>query len=469
MENLKLTELISAVNGEFLLGNPRSLVASISIDSRSLRKGDYFFALKGKNFDGHNHLIHAIEKGVSGLVVSKMDFDMGDPFPAPPSIILVKDTHKALGDLAAYYRNKWAKLPVISVTGSNGKTSTKEMIASILRQKGPTLSNTGNFNNQIGLPMTIFNLSLSHEFAVLEMGTSWPGEIKRLAEIASPTIGVITNIGSAHLENFRSQENVFTEKMSLIEALPSDGTAVLNADDPFLSAAITKLRKKAVTFGIDNPSTVTCKNLKLWPGNPTFDLLIEGRPVGNVILPVFGRFNVYNALAAAAAAHSLGIPPEAIRRGLESFVVPNMRMNVINLVSGLTLVVDAYNANPSSMKEALKTFVETFPDRDKIAVLGDMLELGDSAEPEHRKLGELLNTLPLNQSFLFGPMMEHAHNAVKDNKSKYFDNKDKLINELRSHISSNGVIFFKASRSMHFEEVIDVLLLENETMGKLSL
>ncbi|MFH1369328.1 MAG: UDP-N-acetylmuramoyl-tripeptide--D-alanyl-D-alanine ligase [Elusimicrobiota bacterium] len=457
MENIFLSELITAVKGEFLLGDPKSVISSISIDTRTLRKGDFYFAVKGRNYDGHNYLIQAIEKGVKGIVVSKKEIDIGNPFPAPPAIICVQDTQKALGDLAHYYRSKW-KIPVIGITGSNGKTTAKEMLASILRQKGHAVSNAGNFNNQIGLPLTIFNLSLFHEYAVLEMGTSYPGEIQRLAEIASPTIGVITNIGSTHLENFITPENVFAEKYKLIESLPQGATAILNADDPFLSKAAATAKTEVITFGIEQKADVTCGNLKLWPGNPTFDLIAGGKKIISIILPVYGRFNVYNALAAAAVAWKLKMSPEMIRNGLETFIIPNMRMNVVNMMSGVTFVIDAYNANPTSMKEAARTFVETFPDRDKILVLGDMLELGPGSEQEHRDLGEFLGSLPLNQILLIGPMMKCAYSVLGQEKSKYFENKDDLVRELKGCITSRNVIFFKASRGMHFEEITDTLI-----------
>lgn len=468
MIKLTLSELVRAVNGEFLLGDPRGVINAVSIDTRSLRKGDYFFALSGKNFDGHNYLIQAIEKGAAGLVVSRKDIDIGNPFPAPPAIVCVKDTQAALGDLAAFLRRKW-DIPVVAVTGSNGKTTTKEMLSSILRQKGPALSTSGNLNNQIGLPLTIFNLNKAHEFAIVEMGTSWPGEIGRLAKITAPDIGIITNIGMTHLENFKTDENVFKEKSELIDALPASGTAVLNADDPFLAKAAARLGKKAVTFGIENKADVTCKNLKLWPGNPAFELVVGGRAITTITLPVFGRFNVYNALAAAAAAWKLGMSPVFIKNGLESFVVPNMRMNVINLISGATLVVDAYNANPSSMQSAMRTFAESFQDRDKVAVLGDMLELGDASREEHKKLGQFVDMMPFSHVHFFGPMSVFAHAAVKEGKSTHHENKDHLINDIKNLVSSNTAVFFKASRGMHFEEIIDALLMDNESAGKLDL
>jgi UDP-N-acetylmuramoyl-tripeptide--D-alanyl-D-alanine ligase len=461
MENLSLAELVTAVKGEFLLGDPRSPVNAVSINTRTLRKGDFFFAVKGVNFDGHDFLKAAVEKGCYGLVVSKKDIDIGNPFPAPPAIVYVDDTVRALGDLAAYYRKKLA-IRLTGITGSNGKTTTKEMLAAILRKKSPTLSNTGNLNNQIGLPLTLLNMTSEHRYAVIEMGTSFPGEIKRLASIASPDLGIITNIGQTHLEHFQTTENVFLEKRILVDSLPRESTAVLNADDPLLSALAEKLKDKAFTFGINNRADVTVRNVQMWPDKPKFDLVIEGKTVSNVKLPLHGRFNIYNALAAAAAAWKLGASPDEIKDGLASFVIPNMRMNVINLVSGVTLVVDAYNANPTSMHDALNAFIEAYPDKTKILVLGDMLELGKDAANEHQKLGDFINTLPLTQVLFTGTMMAGAHKSVRDHRSRYFENKDDLTRELRSMLIPGVAVFFKASRGMHFEEIVDSLLTEGD-------
>lgn len=463
MENVSLAELVTAVKGEFLLGDPRSQVNSVSINTRTLRKGDFFFAIKGSNFDGHDFLKTAVEKGCSGLVVSKKDIDIGNPFPAPPAIVLVDDTVRALGDLAAYWRRK-TKAVVIGITGSNGKTTTKEMLASILRKTAPTLSTTGNLNNQIGLPMTLLNLSPDQRYAVIEMGTSFPGEIKRLAAIAAPDAGIITNIGQTHLENFKTQENIFLEKRELVDSLRKDGPAVLNADDPFLSTLASKLGDRAATFGINNRADAAARNIQMWPDKPKFDLLLAGKTIPNVTLPVHGRFNIYNALAAAAAAWKLGVPAEAVKEGLASFVIPNMRMNVINLVSGVTLVVDAYNANPTSMRDALNAFVEAYPDKTKILVLGDMLELGNDAAQAHHKLGEFINTLPLTQVLFTGGVSQNAHKAVRDHRSRYFENREDLTRELKTMLIPGVAVFFKASRGMHFEEIVDSLLSDGDNL-----
>lgn len=327
------------------------------------------------------------------------------------------------------------------------------MLASILSKKGATLKNAGNYNNQIGLPLTLFNLSSKYLYSVLELGTSCFGEIKRLSEIAAPKVGVITNIGLAHLEGFKDLDGVLTEKKNLLESLPNDGWSVINKDDQYLSGLDKTLKTNIMFFGLNKPANVYATNLKLWPGHPKFDLHINDNSIA-IELPVFGKFNIYNALAAAAAATVLGAEIELIKDGLENYSIPKMRMNVKDMVSGVTIVNDAYNANPSSMRESIDSLVQSFPDRDKIVVLGDMLELGQEAKMEHHSLGEFLTHKPLNSILLYGPLMENAFLAIDTNNVKYFKEKDELTQELKKHVLSQDVIFFKASRGMKFEEII---------------
>lgn len=453
MENLSLYELVDAVKGEFLLGDPHFPVSSVSIDTRTLSKHDFYFAIKGKNYDGHEFLKPAIEKGVKGLVVSRTDVDFGKPFPYIPAIVKVNDTVKALGDLASYYRKRF-NTNVVGITGSNGKTTVKEMLSSILEKKGPTLKNAGNFNNQLGLPLTLLKITSQHSYAVIEMGTSFFGEIKRLGEITSPKVGIITNIGLAHLENFKDLDGVLTEKRALFDSLSSDGWAVVNKDDQYLSAIDTSLKSNIITFSIDKGTNVHAKNLKLWPGNPKFDLHIYGKSI-NVELPVLGKFNVYNALAAAAGAAALGVEIELIKEGLEQYTPPSMRMNIKNMLSGITVINDAYNSNPSSMRESINSVIQSFPDRNKVIVLGDMLELGQKAKMEHNVLGEFLSTQPLSQILLYGPLMENTFLSVDSKNAKYFKDKEDLVEELKKYTASNSVIFFKGSRGMKLEEIIN--------------
>ncbi|MBN1622615.1 MAG: UDP-N-acetylmuramoyl-tripeptide--D-alanyl-D-alanine ligase [Endomicrobiales bacterium] len=460
MENIYLYQLVDAVKGEFLLGDPHSTVTSVSTDTRTLRKGDYFFALTGDNFDGHNFLQTAVEKGAKGVIVSRGDIDLGKPFPYLPAIIKVKDTLTALGDLANFYRKRF-DIPVVAITGSNGKTTVKEMVSAILSLKASTLCNYENYNNQIGLPMTLFNLNSSHKYAVLEMGTSSPGEIKRLSEIAEPAIGAITNIGFTHLEKLADPDGVYNEKKSLLHSLPEKGWAIINKDDKYLDGAVNEVKTNVITYGLNRSARVYAYDIKLWPGYPSFKINIDGTSTP-IKLVVYGSFNIYNALAAASIAWALGIDLELIKKGLENFAGPKMRMSVRNLISGTTVINDAYNANPSSMRESILSLVKTFPDRDKVLVLGDMLELGKKTEEEHLKLGEFLNTQPVIQIYLYGVLMEKTFLSLKGAPVKYFKQKKDLIEELRNLSLQNSVVFFKASRGVKLEQVIEKVFPEDE-------
>ncbi len=450
MENFHLHELINAVKGEFLLGDPHLNVDRVSIDTRSIHKGNVYFALIGKNFDGHTFLKEAIDKGASILVISSHNVELGNPFPVMPAIIRVPDTTTALGDMAAAYRRKF-KIPVVAVTGTNGKTTTKQMLASILEHRAPVLATEGNFNNQIGLPLTLANLSEKHSYAVVEMGTSYHGEIKRLCEIARPSVGIITNIGVAHLNNFVNQEGVYLEKKTLLESLPSDGCAVLNIDDHYLAQLQDTLPCETITFGLTGKAQISARDLKLWPDYPQFDLVINQQSI-HIKMPVYGHFNVYNAMGAAAAAFKLGMTIEEIRAGIESFKPAAMRMEVKELLaSNITVINDAYNANPSSMREALSSLFQSFTDREIVMVLGDMLELGVSADEEHRQLGEFLKTQPGGTILFYGPLMHKAFEACDNPDARHFTDMHKMMAELERSLKPGMVVFFKGSRGMKLE------------------
>lgn len=459
MENFYLHELINAARGEFLLGDPHSLVRTLSIDSRTIRKGDYFIAISGNNFDGHAFLKTVIEKGAAGIIVSKQDLDLGNPFPVFPAVVRVADTTRALGDIAGAYRRKW-RTPLAAVTGSNGKTTTKEMLASILGLKGKTLHTAGNFNNQIGLPLTLVGLASEHEYAVVEMGSSYPGEIARLAEIAAPDIGVITNIGLSHLERLKNREGVLAEKRALLDGLHEGGCGIVNIDDPMLKDIRLAEGRELVTYGTAPDAMVRATNVRFWPEKPSFDLTIDGRSVG-IKLAIFGGFNISNALAAAAAAWKAGAGLETIKAGLERFSPVGMRMETRELASGVTLINDAYNANPSSMRASVRGVVESFPDRVKVAVLGDMLELGEGADTEHRSLGEFLDSQPFSKIFLYGPRMEKAAAAMKGH-GRHYPDKESLEIDLKRSLAPGSVVLVKGSRGMRLEEIVEHLLLHEE-------
>lgn len=453
MESFYLKDLIKAVNGKFLLGDPNLLVKSVSIDSRTVKKGQFYFALKGKNFDGHDFIKECIEREAGGIIYSREDIDLAKPFPRFPSIIKVEDTLIALGDLAKTYRKRCEKTKVVGITGSNGKTTTKEILASILDKKGKTVWNKGNFNNRIGLPLSVLNLQLDTEYAIFEMGTSLNGEIKILSDIIAPDAAIITNIGHSHLETFISPTGVFKEKRALFDSVAADGFVVINADDDILKGISQKTYSKAITFGLYGGADVYARNITLWSDKPKFELNIAGEVV-EIIMPVKGKFNIVNALGAAAVAYGLGLSMKEIKAGIESFTPPAMRMEAAETDSGTVLINDAYNANPSSVKEAILGVCECYPDSEINLVLGDMLELGEKSCEYHSELGKFINDLPkVYNVYLLGNMTEHTKNAINKKPVYRASDSEELLDLLKkSNNTPKTVYLFKGSRGMKLEE-----------------
>lgn len=455
MESFYLKDLIKAVNGKFLLGDPNLLVKSVSINSKTVKKGQFYFALKGKNHDGHDFIKECIEREAGGIVYSRDDIDLAKPFPNFPSIIKVDDTLAALGELAKAYRKRCEKAKVVGITGSNGKTTTKEILASILDKKGKTVWNKGNFNNRVGLPLSVLNMQMDTEYAVFEMGTSLNGEIKILSDIITPDAAVITNIGYSHLETFVSPMGVFKEKRALFDSVSADGFVALNADDEILKGISQKTYSKVITFGLYGGADVYARNITLWSDKPKFELYLNGKAI-EITMPVKGKFNIVNALAAAAIACGLGLSMEEIKAGIEAFTPPAMRMESMNTNSGVILINDAYNANPSSVKEAIQSVCEAYPDSDINLVLGDMLELGDKSHLYHSELGKFINDAQKVQKvFLIGEMSDNIKNSInKKNVYRAVDGEELLgFLEKYGNKTPKTVYLFKGSRGMKLEEV----------------
>lgn len=458
MENFYLMDLINAVNGSFVLGNPHLPIGEVGIDTRTIKQDSLFFAIKGKSLDGHDYIREAIEKKVSAIVYSRDDINFENLFPTLPSLVKVKDTSVALEQLAKAYRKRFNLLQCVAITGSNGKTTTKEMLASIFRQKGKTLSNQGNFNNRIGVPLTVFNLTSDTEYAALEIGTSEFGEIKALTDIIAPHCGIITNIGSSHLEFFKTPENVLKEKRTLIDGIDDDGFIVLNNENQYLKSIIPQTTKKVITFGLYNGADVYAKNIKLWLDKPLFDMYIDGEKE-TIELPIKGKFNIFNALGAAAVAYGLGFSLREIKEGLATCTPPKMRMQPYTLGNGAVMVNDAYNANPTSMQTSIKSLAQSYPNREVILVLGDMLELGEKTADYHAELGKYINTLPnIKSVYLFGDLVNHLKRELTDKQSKYFISKTILCEEIMEDIKENSLVFIKGSRGMKLDEIYNEII-----------
>lgn len=457
MATLTVKEIIDATGGRVIYGTSEGTSFSgVSIDSRSIREGELFIALKGERFDGHDFLMDAMGKG-RGAVVSV-------PPVAPvrgKTVIYVKNTLKALQDIARHGRLKRRSI-VIGITGTNGKTTTKELIASILGIRHKVMKNSGNLNNQIGLPLSLCTMEDGDEFAVMEMGAGIRGDIKELCDIAVPDYGVITNIGPGHLKGFGSLEMVRSTKLELYDAVK---TIALNADDRFLMEGVSERTGRSngpdiVTFGMSGTVDVYARDIELEERHSVFTLCTGDKCV-NITMNVPGRFNISNALAAASVCTALGIGPGEIKKGIESFAGVPMRFEVKDLF-GAALISDVYNANPASMEEAIKELVRLRKDR-AIAVLGDMLELGAYAEEAHRRLGRWMSGLPVDVLIAVGEMMGKTAEEFSALRGKSTESGRVVV--VSSSAEASGIllgicrerdtVLVKGSRGMKMERVLE--------------
>jgi len=457
-KGMTVAELTEASKGRLISGDPHLRIGSFSTDTRTLQRGDLFIALQGKTFDGHHFLQEALRRGAVGFVVSSSP---QIPIPAGCVVIQVGDTERALGDMANLWRRR-CPVQVVAITGTNGKTTTKEMTGSVLRKRYRVLTSSGNLNNLIGLPLSLFQLRREHEVAVLELGMSARGEIQRLAAIAEPDVGVITNIGEAHLEFLGSVQEVAEAKGELLPFLAGQRLAVLNLDDPYLNGLLPRVQGRLHTFGLNSSADVRGEQVRIGKGGRTHFTLVVGRRRERVHLNAPGYPNVYNALAAAAVGSALGLDLKVIVAGLEEAKGVTMRMQKLIHPSGAVIVNDAYNANPSSMAVALETFFTMVKGKDPIVVLGDMLELGVGSEAAHRRVGAILARYRPGRLITLG---EQAREIGVGAETAGFDRQ--RISHCQSHSEAQKVlrpycrpgrwIFLKASRGMQLEKVLEGL------------
>jgi UDP-N-acetylmuramoyl-tripeptide--D-alanyl-D-alanine ligase len=383
MDNqMTIDEIKKATGGEIICRGKIDAATGVCIDSRIVSENKLFFAIKGPHFDGHDFVTDAKKKGASTIIIEKKVENLDGV-----NVVLVKDTVKALGDLASWWRMKF-KVPCIAITGSNGKTTTKEMIASIVGQSSQVLKTEGNFNNLIGLPLTLFRWEEKHQVAVIEMGMNALGEIKRLTQICKPNVGIITNVTAAHLEKLGTIEKVAEAKGELFQNMSSNGVIAVNNEDPLVSELSKQYKGKKITFGMKNDSDIRFGYMESQGLDGSSLILFINGEEKRVILPVPGIHNVMNAMAATAVACALGIGSDDIIKGLQEFKPLAMRMERMQLANGVQLINDCYNANPTSMREAFRT-VSGFKRAGRfIAMLGDMFELGESATELHLQVGK---------------------------------------------------------------------------------
>lgn len=449
-----VAEIVGATAGR-LVGPDGRTVSGVSTDSRTVRAGELFIPLRGVRFNGHDFIAEVSERGVE-VVLAEESWIEGHQFPESLSCIVVADTLRALGDLAASYRRRF-EFPLVGVTGSNGKTTVKEMIASILEQKGAVLKTAGNLNNLIGLPQMVLGISADTRWGVLEMGMSEPGEIDRLAEIAAPAAGVITNVFPAHLESMGSLEAVAAAKGELFMRLQPGGTAIFNNDDPLVAGLSVPRGVRKLSFGLHGGEITATDIEHAGHEGQRFVLHLPGSDT-RLHLRAFGRHNILNALAAAAAAWAVGATDREIVAGLESFTPVDKRFRLEEL-GGITLIDDSYNANPGSMAAGLVTLSELRGDGRAIAVLGDMLELGSGAIDAHRGVGRLAATC-VNRLYLMGRFAETVKagavdGGMSDDEVVVAETHEQILVDLRGVLQAGDCALVKGSRGMRMENVAE--------------
>lgn len=447
MEKMSLSEIISAVNGSY--GYPAdTMVTSISTDTRTIEKDSVFIALKGERFDGHDFAEKAMEMGAAAVITERA--------VQGARCIIVDSTAKALLDLAGYYRNKF-NVKTVGVTGSVGKTTTKDMIALVVSQKYKTLKTEGNHNNEIGLPQTLFGLDNSYEAAVIEMGMSHFGEISRLSMCAQPDVCVITNIGVSHIENLGSQENILKAKLEILDGAKYEAPLILSKDDKLLAKAEINSDRKVYYYSVSKKNCdVYASSVKTDGEGINFNIHYDGKKYPARI-NCLGEHNVKNALAAFCVGIVLEIPAEDIVKGISEFRPEGMRQNITEK-NGVKCIVDCYNAAPDSMKASLSVLSQAKTEGKRICVLADMLELGKNARQYHAKVGEYVAASKADYLLCFGENSEcYIEGAVKKGfnaeNCRHFENRDDLASYLKEIIKSGDTVLFKGSRGMKLEEV----------------
>ena len=455
MEPMALRELLEAVDGR-LLGEFHDLSAPVDrvdTDSRSIRPGSLFVPLAGERSDGHTYIPSALEQGAAGCLTARdLEHCRPDRF-----YVRVDDTRKALGDLAAYVRKKHP-VPLIGVTGSVGKTTTKDMAAAVLGVKYRVLKTEGNFNSRVGLPLTLLRLEDSHELCVLELGMSQAGEIRYLSGIARPDVAVITNVGDAHIENLGSRENIFRAKCEIFSSMGPEGLAILNGDDPLLASLRGKLPCGAVFVGRGEGNDYRAVREDSAGGRLRCEIRT---PQGafRAEIPALGAHMVYPALTAAAVGERYGLSHEDIARGILRFEPAGMRMDVLHRGRGITILNDAYNANPQSMRAAIEVLRDSGEGR-KVAVLGDMFELGSLAPALHAGVGECLGRAGIGCLVAVGPLSADMAQGARDagvGEVYHCPDKEGAKRVLEGLIAPDTAFLVKASRGMKLEELADFL------------
>jgi len=455
-------DILEATGGDLIKGDLQRSFSGISIDSRKISTDDLFVAIKGDVHDGHSFVGDVIKSGIQGVVVhrNKVDFFPQAELEGKSIVcVAVDDTTRALGDLAAFNRKR-SSVSIVAITGSNGKTTTRAMTEAVVARRFRTLATVGNLNNEIGLPLTLLTLDNTHEKAVLELGMNRPGEIERLAEICAPEIGVITNIGPAHLEGTGSIEGVMHAKGELLERIKPGGTAVLNIDDPRVQHLSDKTSRDVLAYGVSENAKIRAVKIREEGPGISFELILPPERIA-VGLRTFGTFMVANALAAAGVGYLMGLSAEEIKSGLESFEPVRGRLNIFKTGNGIHIIDDTYNANPGSMGAAISTLTSLKGGKRGILVAGDMLELGSHSERLHRNIGSLAASSGIERLYVTGEfassVTEGARDEDMDPQKIFVGTKKEILADLTACARPGDWILIKGSRGMAMESVVEGL------------
>ena len=457
MEALTLRQLLEAVDGT-LLGSFDDLdttVTEVSTDSRKIEPGCLFTPLEGERFDGHSFINSALDAGAAGCLTARER----ESYLPGKFYIKVRSTQRALWELARFYR-KLFPIPLIAITGSVGKTTTKDMTAAVLGAKFCVHKTEGNFNNDIGVPLTLLKLEARHEVCVVELGMDHAGEIDNLARLVEPDMALITNVGDAHIENLGSRENIFKAKCEIFPHLKKDGLAILNGDDPLLATLKGTLPQRTVFVGGGDELDYAACDLSSDGAGHLSCRIKTPRNQFQANIPALGQHMIYPTLMATAAAEVLGMAPDEIIRGIGAFLPTKMRMNIVRCRGDIVILNDAYNANPQSMRAAAAVLGDA-QGRRRVAVVGDMKELGPGAEQFHRAVGGYFAQSGTDRLIAVGDLARFIAEGARDaglNQSDCFPTLDAAKNALLRELRAGVTILVKASRSMAFEKIVDFLL-----------
>jgi UDP-N-acetylmuramoyl-tripeptide--D-alanyl-D-alanine ligase len=461
-EEWTLDAILEATGGQLLVKGAEERFAGISTDSRTLQPGDLFVALRGENYDGHRFVEQAVSRGAAGAVVALAETSASEIQRHQVPAIGVPDTLRALGDLAGFWRRRYA-IPMVAITGSNGKTTTKEMVAEILCRSWNVLKNQGTLNNLVGLPLTLLQLKKTHQTAVVELGMNQPGEIERLTEIVRPDLGLITNIQTAHLGGLGSLEGIQAAKGELFAGMAETATIVVNRDDPRVLSLASSFSGRQVGFSTAGAvAEVTLARIVTMDENGSRFLLKLTDEIQDIHLPVMGRHHLANAVAASAVAWALDFPGEVIADGLSGFQPVDKRMQTLVLSGGIHVINDSYNANPGSMAAALETLKQVKKQGRGFAVLGDMLELGEESGSLHRQVGNIAARQGVDHLFAMGEQASNllagaAEAGMDSHRLTQADDHQELASKLLGLMAGGDWVLVKGSRGMRMEKVVEHL------------